>query len=142
MNQKLSLGQRLLADTPAFFKVTHFIGLAVVILSVVFAKYVPGDIGIVLKSVGSAIAVLSPFAVNDVAALQAAPNLLDGLANLLPDLVTQLAQVKDAFNSPVVTSIPEAVINVRDAITGQDPAAAAPESSPAAAAPALSVVTD
>ncbi len=101
----LTLTQRLMADTPSFFKKVHILGLALVAMAVSLANVplVPAKVLLILGIVGGTLAVVSLFAVKDAAIIAAAPSVTDGLMQVLPDLVNQFGQVKDEIINQTAT---------------------------------------
>jgi hypothetical protein len=102
----LSLGQRLMADTPKFFKIAGLIGTILVIAAASMAYFhVPVAATAAVGALGTGIVTLSPFAVNDVATITSAPSLISGVAELIPQLIEQIGQVKTAIANPAPVSL-------------------------------------
>jgi hypothetical protein len=74
MEKKLSLWQRIMADTPAFFKKAQVLGAGLVTLAVSLSKIgiVPPAISAIATAIGATIATVSQFAVK-----QTEPNTTD-----------------------------------------------------------------
>ncbi len=68
MEEKLSLWQRIMADTPSFFKKAQVLGAGVVTLAVSLTKIgiVPSGISAIATAIGATIAAVSQFAVKQV----------------------------------------------------------------------------
>lgn len=117
---KLSIGQRLMSDTPDFFKKLDIFGYLIILIAAVLLKFsIPLNVVIPVFCVGSTMSIISKFAVKDVG------NLADGLnaVNVLTtitSLVTTVNDLKDTFKNPVIPDLNTATQNVIQAIQDQN----------------------
>jgi len=126
MNKTLTIGQRILADTPIFFKIAQICAFAAILADALLVKLNIGsaDIHTMLGTAGFVVMTVSQFATKDVQTLEAAPDIVTGFENLLPQLMEQFGQVKTAIgNIPPPPPIPDAIANLANAIANKPPAA-------------------
>lgn len=97
MKQNLSLTQRLMADTPDFFKKVDFFGLTIVGLSVSLSGIVPAHYLIIAGSIGGTLTVISKFAVKDIAAIPSLTQTEDPAKTVaaVTDLANQATELKN-----------------------------------------------
>lgn len=90
----LSVIQRFLADTPPFFKKVHAFGLVICGIALTMSQYpaIPSKYSIIVGTVGAVLAVISQFAVNDIAALQNAT--VSSIPGMLGDLGSEVTTIK------------------------------------------------
>lgn len=120
-NTQLSLGQRLAADTPLFFKKVKFIGLALIAVagSLTQLSGLPVYLAPLLLGVGTTFTILSEFAVKDTLVLANPNATIDDYAKVLADIPGQ------------IKTLHEGIQNTVDAINvGKVPAAIPPEETP------------
>lgn len=116
MNTNLSLGQRLMADTPNFFKIAGHIGTFLILAAAGLAfGHVAPAITTAVGALGTGIAVVAPFAVKDIATVAAAGSPILGAVELLPQLLDQFDQVKSAIGASAaqpVTISPDSISTI------------------------------
>ena len=120
-NIQPTLYQRLMADSPNFFKKAELFGLFLIGLSAAINQIpgVPQIVAIVVGSVGATLSVISKFAVKDITALNNPNATLQDYTDLAKDLGGQIAEVKanikttiDTVKNPPVAGTPASEIPI------------------------------
>lgn len=125
---ELTLGQRLAADTPTFFKKTELVGTAIVAIggSLTQVPGLPAWLTPILFGIGGAIMLLSKFAVKDASVLANPNATVADYSAVLADLPNQAAQLEQGIK------------NTTDAIaSGKIPVAQPPAATPIVPAPVV-----
>lgn len=101
----LTLGQRLAADTPTFFKKVDFIGLALMAIGGGLTGIVglPAFIVPALLGIGTTLTVISKFAVKDTSVLANPNATIQDYTAVLVELPKQLAEIKEGIANTVQT---------------------------------------
>lgn len=107
-----SLIERFLADTPVFFKKIHVFGLLLVGLAVSLsgAHIIPEKFVVITGTIGGTLALVSQFAVKDTAAITGAFTDPASLIKTLPDLFSQVAEIKNIVSNPPPVATLEATL--------------------------------
>lgn len=115
---KLTLGQRLEADSPSFFKNAELLGLALIGISASLSQIqgIPVNVVAIVASIGGTLSVISKFAVKDTSVLANPNATIQDYSNALADLPAQYQEIKagiqqtiEAINTKsVVPSVPVA----------------------------------
>lgn len=103
-NTQLSLGQRLAADTPLFFKKVKFIGLALIAVagSLTQLSGLPVYLAPLLLGVGTTFTILSEFAVKDTSVLANPNATIADYSAVLADLPNQFEKLHDGIANTVL----------------------------------------
>jgi hypothetical protein len=101
MNKNLSLGQRLMADTPNFFKKIDFLGLVLIGLAVTLKGILPAQYLLIMGTIGGTLTTISKFAVKDQVNLPALMQTDDPQKTV--DTVTELANQATELKQDVQT---------------------------------------
>lgn len=96
MNKNPSLVQRLMADTPDFFKKLDFIGLVLIGLAVSLKGLIPAQYLAIGGTIGGTLTTMSKFAIKDSPLVTAQVNATDPAAaiTVITDLANQGADLK------------------------------------------------
>lgn len=108
MNQKLSPIQRLMADTPDFFKKVDFLGLVLIGLAVALKGVFPPEYLLIGGTIGGTMTTISKFAVKDMASLPALLQTDDPQKTVetITELANQANELKDDVKK-VADQIPQ-----------------------------------
>ncbi len=100
---ELTLGQRLAADTPTFFKKVEFVGLALLAVGGSLTSIVglPLFLAPALLGVGTAFTVLSKFAVKDTSVLANPNATIQDYSNTLKEIPGQVSELKEGITNTV-----------------------------------------
>jgi hypothetical protein len=143
MNPKLTLGQRLMADTPDFFKKSHIVGLVLILAAAVLNHFnMPIQVVTIVATVGGSITAFSQLPVKDITAIESQGVSMTNVLTLITDLSGKIEEVKGIVAKPASPpSLADAAAALNDSLRGPDKEPASLISDAAPAAP-LSVVTD
>ena len=138
--QNPTLIQRLLADTPDFFKKADFIGYGLLLIAAIMAYFkLPAEASTVVATIGASFSGLSKFAVKD-SALFAQGITGDALTQMVVDLGAQFAELKTILSTPTpLPTIENAFQDLAAAV--KDNTAAKPAEAAAPAAQEATVVS-
>lgn len=109
----LTLGQRLAADSPAFFKKTELVGLALIGISATLSQYptlIPANLIAIIASVGATLSVISKFAVKDVSVLNNPNATIQDYGNALSQLPAQYQEIKAGINQTIAAINTKSVV--------------------------------
>jgi hypothetical protein len=147
MNKSLTLIQRVLSDTPIFFKVLNIIAYVVILAATVMAKLNFGTAGVqsLLATVGFVIMAVSQCAAKD-AALFSQGITVQGTLETFNDVTNTASLIKAELATPApLPTLTDAIKSVTDAVNGDTAKATAPnpiDDAMAKAASQLSIVKD
>lgn len=113
----LSIGQRILSETPIFFKIVQIAAFLVLVGVAVMVQFGFGS-STLHDMVGTAaftVIAVAQCAAKDAQTLQAAPDLVTGFENLMPQILEQIGLVKDTLDQK--PEIPGIVDAIKDTIT-------------------------